>query len=90
MPSPGAEFLCGPLNPDQGPLAAALFPRPELFTPDDAARAADLFNATGCRRGSLLDCMIAATALRAGAALATENPDDFRRFEPLGLRLAPP
>jgi predicted nucleic acid-binding protein len=32
--------------------------------------------------------MIAATALRADASLATSNPVDFRRFERAGLRLA--
>jgi len=31
--------------------------------------------------------MIAAVALRAGAAVATANPSDFQRFEPAGLQL---
>jgi predicted nucleic acid-binding protein len=31
--------------------------------------------------------MIAATAVRAGASLATANPDDFRRLEPAGLTI---
>jgi predicted nucleic acid-binding protein len=31
--------------------------------------------------------MIAASALNAGDALATSNVADFKRFEPLGLRL---
>jgi len=47
-----------------------------------------LFNRAGRRRGSLLDCMIAAIALRAGAALATANQADFRRLRAAGLRLA--
>ena len=34
-----------------------------------------------------MDCMIAATALRAEAALATGNPSDFRRFTAHGLTL---
>lgn len=83
-----AEFLCGPVTPQQTALATAAFPDPVALLPQDAARAADLFNATGRRRGSLADCLIAATCLRLGASIATNNTPDFQRFAPLGLRLA--
>lgn len=82
-----AELLGGPIDPDQVDLAARVVSRRFAFGEDDAAVAARLFNETGRRRGSLTDCMIAATALRLDAPLATENPADFRRFEPAGLRV---
>jgi len=83
-----AEFLCGPppfgldeavrdLVRDVVPVAAS-----------HAERAATLFNAGGRRTRSLADCVIAAVAIEAGAALATSNIQDFRRFVPHGLRLA--
>jgi predicted nucleic acid-binding protein len=85
-----AEFLCGPVGSHHVALATLIVGEPVPFLPQDAMLAARLFNLTGCRRGTLIDCMIAATAIRQGAALATSNLEDFRRFEPHGLRLASP
>ena len=83
-----AEFLCGPLEPEDFDLAALVVTDRVEFGAEDAVAAAGFFNATGRRRGTLIDCMIAATAIRSGAALATANPADFKRLEPLGLTLA--
>ena len=82
-----AEFLCGPVERDAIGLAARVVPEPVALLADDASVAATLFNLGGRRRGSLNDCMIAATALRVNASLATTNLPDFRRFEPAGLRV---
>jgi predicted nucleic acid-binding protein len=82
-----AEFLCGPVSGDDRDSAIELLIAPEPLLAEDAARGAELFNATGRRRGSLGDCLIAATCLRVGASLATDDVDDFRRFEPMALRL---
>ncbi len=82
------EFLCGPLQPGAEPKVRSLVGEPEPFTSDDATRAAELFNATGRRRGSLTDCMIAAVALRFDAAVATSDAAHFSRFVSLGLKIA--
>lgn len=82
------EFLCGPVMAAQVQLAQTLFPNPEPYLPTDATRAADLYNQTGRRRGTLVDCMIAACAIRSGAQVATANLDDFRPFVRFGLQLA--
>ena len=84
------EFLCGPLTPEELVLAEQIVPVRIEYSEQDARRAADFFNATGRRRGSLANCMIAASAREQGAALATTNLQDFKRFEDFGLRLALP
>lgn len=82
------EFLSGPVDANQMELVTDITGEPTPFLSEDAALAARLFNLAGRRRGTVMDCMIAATAIRQGAALATSNAGDFRRFEPQGLRLA--
>lgn len=83
-----AEFLCGPLGADELDLAGVIVPERIEFAAEDAVTAARFFNESGRRRGGLVDCMIAATSVRSGAALATANVGDFTRFEEMGLRLA--
>ncbi len=82
-----AEFLCGPVEPHQIELATRIVYEQVPFIAEDAALSAHLFNLSGRRRGSLTDCMIAATALRVDASLATGNPADFHRLESAGLRI---
>jgi predicted nucleic acid-binding protein len=82
------QFLCGPLGPDEAALAAVVVGDPLALDAATAALAAELFNRCGRRRGSIVDCFIAACALSGGARLATTNPADFRRFADAGLVLA--
>ena len=83
-----AEFLCGPVDETVLSLASAVVARRFQFTEEMATMAARLFNGSGRRRGTMIDCMIAATALVEEAAVATSNPGDFGRFEASGLALA--
>ena len=83
-----AEFLCGPVDEAALSVASVVVGRQTRFTEEMAVIAARLFNGSGRRRGTMVDCMIAATALAEQAAIATSNPDDFRRFEAFGLALA--
>lgn len=83
-----AEFLCGPVPPEAVAAALDLVQEPIPFGAPEAATMARLFNGTGRRRGSLLDCMIAATAIERSAAIASANRADFGRFVSLGLTLA--
>jgi len=84
-----AEFLCGPVSADATALARTLLGDPVPLDRAGAERAAQLFNAAGRRRGSLLDCLVAATAIEAGARLATESPRDFEHFRSAGLEVVP-
>ncbi|GAA5483355.1 type II toxin-antitoxin system VapC family toxin [Haloferula sargassicola] len=82
------EFCNGPCNEEQRSSALSLIEdRISDFTRHDAEFASELFNATGRRRGSVIDCMIAACAIAENARLATFNLRDFQPFEPHGLRL---
>ena len=82
-----AEFLCGPIQDQELQLATQVITERADFTEEHALAAAQLFNVSGRRRGTLVDCMIAAAALAAEAPLATENAADFRRFEASGLQV---
>lgn len=81
------EFLCGPVDGDQVQLASQIITERTNFSEDHAVIASRLFNASGRRRGTLIDCMIAATAVAADAQLATENVTDFRRFQKSGVQI---
>lgn len=83
-----AEFLCGPISHHIAEQAAELLGEPVPFDGIDATLAAQLFTTSGRRRGSMIDCMIAAIAMRESAALATRNVTDFQRFADFGLQLA--
>lgn len=82
------EFLCGPVSPQEAALAQQLLGTPLSFTAGDAAVAAQLFNGSGRRRGSLIDCMVAAHAMSVNASLATSNRADFQRLVPFGVQFA--
>ena len=83
-----SEYLCGPLDPEKIPTARKLVSSVEPFMEEDADLASALFNQTGRRSRSHVDCMIAAHAIRRNAILATLNLQDFRRFEKFDLKLA--
>ncbi len=82
------EFQCGPLMPAELATVAAIITNHLPFTKNDAEAAARLFNESGRRRGSLIDCMIASAALGDDAAIATANPADFERLQPFGVTIA--
>ena len=82
------EFLNGPVSAAEIALVESVIEeKPVAFEKPTAVLAAELFNQGGRRRGSRFDCLIAATAILAGAELATENRKDFEPFVPFGLKL---
>ena len=85
------EILNGPVTAlEVTRVVAVLQARIAPFGTAEAVLAADLFNKTGRRRGSRFDCLIAATAILAPAAIATVNQSDFKAFLSHGLTLAVP
>jgi predicted nucleic acid-binding protein len=82
------EFLCGPLEDGLEPIARRVARKHVSLETTEATEAARLFNATGRRRGSFQDCIVAATAITSGAVLATGDVVDFGRFVVEGLRMA--
>jgi predicted nucleic acid-binding protein len=83
------EFLCGPVESQDVEAAAHVLLEPVPLVAADSALAARLFELGGRRRGSLVDCMIAAVAINADAELATTNVADFKRFQSAGLKIVP-
>jgi predicted nucleic acid-binding protein len=81
------ELLCGPLKESLLEHATRVVSQRVAFLEEDSVVSARLFNESGRRRGSLIDCMIAASALRAREPLATANVADFRRFAAYGLAI---
>ena len=88
-----AEFLCGSahgaVSDATRHAARDLLGEAVPFDRYAAELTADLYNLTGRRRGSLVDCMVAAVAIANGASLATANLDDFSLFQAAGLTLLP-
>ena len=82
------EFLSGPVSADEIALVESVIEGNLVaFEKPAAVLASQLFNQAGRRRGSRFDCLIAATAILAGAKLATENKKDFEPFVAFGLKL---
>jgi predicted nucleic acid-binding protein len=83
-----AEFLCGPLTVREHDLAHDMIHGVIPIALETGNLAGWLFSVTGRRPRSLADCLIAACAMEAKAALATANRADFEPFVAHGLRLA--
>lgn len=84
------EFHSRPVHPqDDAALQSILRAGIHPFDEPSAKLAGELFFLAGSKRRTRLDSMIAATAILAGAQLATVNPADFQPFVPHGLKLLP-
>jgi predicted nucleic acid-binding protein len=81
------EFVCGPVTPSQIATMRAFLSEIVSFQERQAEEAARLFNAVGRKRSLRIDATIAASAIVAGAVLATDNQTDFELFVPWGLKL---
>jgi predicted nucleic acid-binding protein len=82
------EYVCGPVGESERELVRAAIGSRILEVDEAVAeRAAMLFNRAGRSRHLRTDSLIAATALAAGAELASYNARDFALFVPEGLSL---
>ena len=85
------ELFSKPVHPgDKAALQAILSAGIHPFDETCADLAGELYHRTGSKRRTRLDTMIAASAILAGAELATVNPADFAPFVPHGLKLLVP
>jgi predicted nucleic acid-binding protein len=83
------EFVTGPVGADLvGSVRQMIQDRIVPIGREEAELAASLFNLLGRKRALRYDCLIAASAIRSGARLATANRSDFSLFAPYGLALA--
>lgn len=81
-----SEFLTGPVKDSQiNAVFSLIEERVMPFGEKEAVRAAELYNATGRRRGTRIDSFIAAVAITNSLELATLNVSDFLPFESHGL-----
>lgn len=83
------EYVRGPLlEEDRERALLVIENRVSGLSRTVAEKAAEWFNATGRRRTSTADCLIAAACLHENAELVTDNLDDFTAFVPHGLKLS--
>jgi predicted nucleic acid-binding protein len=82
-----SEFLCGPLGHEDIAETRTFLQQLVPFLEEDAMKCAELFNQSARKRGTIIDCMVAAQAIRCSAMLVTSNPSDFKKFRPAGLLL---
>ncbi|MGQ0699258.1 MAG: PIN domain-containing protein [Panacagrimonas sp.] len=82
------EYICGPLAESEQHLVRAAIGA-QIVDVDEAVaeRASALFNHAGRKRSLRTDSLIAATAILAGAELASYNAKDFAPFTAHGLKL---
>lgn len=82
------EFHSKPSHPNDAAILRAILAGGIVpFDEATAELAGHLYHLTGSKRRTRLDTMIAATAILAGAELATVNPDDFAPFVSHGLKV---
>lgn len=83
------EYIRGPVHPDEAARALLILEnRVFELTRQTAETAAILFNATGRRRASTADCLIAAACMAEDSTLLTQNVEEFKPFASHGLKIA--